>query len=207
MLKVLGLLGSARKGGNTELLLQGLITGIERTKPTGSVVEVVRLSDLKIKPCLNCGGCDKTGVCIQQDDMGLLFDKLVTYDLILLASPIYFMGLSAWTKAMIDRCQCLWVRKYKLDAPPDIPRERRKGLFISVSGMKKPTVFQGAKLTVKSFFASIHVTYIGDLLFSEIDAKGDITAHPSALKIAEELGQTVVSEFDNTDYRFNMDNE
>ena len=112
MIQVLGLLGSARTGGNTEVLLTNVAEGI---KSAGAVIEIVKLSKLEIKPCLNCGGCDSEGICIQKDDMQNLFEKLLTYDIILLASPIYFMGVSAWTKAMIDRCQSLWVRKYKLD--------------------------------------------------------------------------------------------
>ena len=113
MLKVLGILGSARKGGNSGLLLQAVLDGI---KNAGNDIEMelIRLSKMKIRPCLNCGGCDEDGICVQKDDMDELYEKLLTYDLIILSSPIYFMGLSAWTKAMIDRCQSLWVRKYKL---------------------------------------------------------------------------------------------
>jgi len=123
MLKVLGIIGSARQGGNTELLLENTVDG---AKAAGAEVEIIRLSDLKIEPCTNCGGCDENGECIQQDDMQGLFEKLLTNDIILLASPIYFMGLSAWTKAFIDRCQSLWVRKYRLERLPAKPREARK---------------------------------------------------------------------------------
>jgi multimeric flavodoxin WrbA len=202
MLKVLGILGSARKGGNTDLLLQSALEG---ARAEGAEIELVRLADLKINPCLNCGGCDEDGVCVQQDDMQGLFEKLLNYDIILLASPIYFMGVSAWTKAFIDRCQSLWVRKYKLERLPAKPREARKGVFISVAGMKKPTVFEGAKLTVKSFFATIHVTYLGELVYTEIDAKGDISRHPTALKEARELGEMVVKKFDDPNFKITKD--
>jgi multimeric flavodoxin WrbA len=198
-LEVLGLIGSARKGGNTDLLLRSVTNG---AKSMGADIEIIRLSDLEIHPCLNCGGCDKDGICIQKDDMVGLFEKLLTFDLILLASPVYFMGLSAWTKVMIDRCQSLWVRKFRLNKLPTKSREERKGVFISVSGMKKPTVFDGARTTVKSFFATIHVTYFGDLLFSGIDEKGEIAKHPTALRRAKELGQDLISEFDNPDFEF-----
>jgi multimeric flavodoxin WrbA len=198
MIKTLALLGSARKDGNTDLLLQNVVNGL---KNQNADVEVIRLSELKINPCLNCGGCDAEGICVQNDDMQTLFDKLLTYDIIILASPIYFMGVSAWTKAMIDRCQALWVRKYVLKKLPNRPREARKGVFISVSGMKKPNVFDGAKLTVQSFFATIHVTYIGNLLFPGTDAKGDIAKHPTALHDAEEMGKKLVLEFNNLDFR------
>ena len=197
MLKVLGIIGSARQDGNTELLLENTVDGAQGA---GAEVEIIRLSSLKINPCTNCGGCDENGECIQQDDMQGHFEKLLTYDIILLASPIYFMGLSAWTKDFIDRCQSLWVRKYRLKRLPAKPREARKGVFISVSGMKKPTAFEGAKLTVKSLFATIHVTYLGDLDYTGIDAKGDIAQHPTALQDALGLGERLVTEFDNPEF-------
>ena len=199
MIKVLGLLGSARKGGNTDLLLESVIKG---AKNAGADIEIVRLSDLKIAPCLNCGGCNKKGICVQNDDMQALFDKLLNYDIVLLASPIYFMGVSAWTKAMIDRTQALWVRKYRLNELPKKPRNQRKGFFIAVSGMKKTTVFDGALLTIKSFFATIHVTYLGNLVFSGIDAKGDIIKHTSALADAQRIGEKLIQEFTKPELKF-----
>lgn len=198
MIKVLALLGSARKGGNSDLLLQSITKGLT---DAGAEVEIIRLSKLKINPCLNCGSCDMEGVCVQKDEMQELFDKLLTYDIIILASPIYFMSVSAWTKKMIDRCQSLWVCKYKLNKLPEKPREDRKGVFISVSGMTKSHVFEPAKKTVQSFFATIHISYIGNLLFPGIDAKGDITKHPTALTEAEELGEKLVQEFRNPEFR------
>jgi multimeric flavodoxin WrbA len=180
------------------MLLQSLVKGLT---DKGAEIETIRLSKLQIKPCLNCGGCDLDGVCVQKDDMQDLFDKLITYDIIVLASPIYFMSVSGWTKKMIDRCQALWVCKYKLNKLPEKPRKARKGVFLSVSGMTKPHVFEAAKVTVQSFFATIHVNYIGNLLFSGIDAKGDIEKHPTALADAEDLGKKLVQEFNNTDFK------
>lgn len=198
MIKVLGLLGSARRGGNSEVLLENVVDGI-RSIDSDVEVEVIRLSKLKINPCLNCGGCDSEGICVQRDDMQEIYDKLLTFDIILLASPIYFMGVSAWAKATIDRCQALWVRKYRLKKLPKKSRAERMGAFLSVSGMKKPTVFDGAKLTVQSFFATIHVTYVGNLLYSGIDAKGDLAKHPTAFKDAKALGERLIKEFNNPD--------
>jgi multimeric flavodoxin WrbA len=198
MIKALGVLGSARIGGNTEVLLNSVIEGIQKA---GGESEIVRLSDLDIKPCMNCGGCDDNGVCIQNDDMHLLYEKILNYDLIILASPIYFMGVSAWMKAFIDRSQALWVRKYKLNKFPDKARHERKGLFLSVSGMKNPVAFQGANTVVKSFFATIHVTYIGALFYPGIDKRGDIADHPRAIEDGTELGEKLVNEFDDPEFK------
>jgi hypothetical protein len=67
--------------------------------------------------------------------------------------------------------------------------------------MTKAHVFDPAKLTVQSFFATIHITYIGNLLFRGIDAKGDIQKHPSAIAEALELGKKLIQEFDNPDFK------
>ncbi len=171
----------------------------------GAEVEVIKMAKQKIKPCLNCGGCDSDGICIQKDDMNELFDKLLEYEIIILASPIYFMGISGWAKGMIDRCQCLWVRKYGLKKLPQKARTERKGIFLSVSGMKKSNVFDGAKLTAQSFFATIHVAYVGNLLFQGIDAKGDIEKHPTALTEAEAIGHRLIKEFNNPEFRLDQD--
>jgi hypothetical protein len=69
--------------------------------------------------------------------------------------------------------------------------------------MQKPSGFDGARLTIKSFFATVHVTYIGDLLFPGIDAKGDISKHPTALSEAKELGEKLIKEFNNPNFRLN----
>ena len=191
MVKVLGLLGSARKDGNSELLLDSILNG---TTQEGAENETIKLAKVNVKPCLNCGRCDKTGKCVQKDDMQVFYDKLLTYDIIILASPIYFMGVSAWSKAFIDRCQALWVRKFKLGILPDAPREKRRGIFVSVAGMGKPNTFDGAKLTVKSFFATIHVTYQDNLLYNKIDNKGEIANHPTALQEAFEMGRKIAGE-------------
>ena len=191
MVKVLGILGSARRKGNSDLLLSAVL---DSAAETGAETERVELAKLNIRPCLNCGGCNKTGVCIQKDEMQPLYDKLLSYDIIILASPIYFMGISAWAKTMIDRCQALWVRKYRLEKLPEVPREARKGIFLSVSGMKKEGVYDGAIKTIKSFFATIHVTYDHDqdMLFPGVDSKGEIENHPSALDQARDLGKKMV---------------
>jgi multimeric flavodoxin WrbA len=200
MVNILALLGSARKGGNTDVLLKTVLDGA-READSAVEVDFIRLPNLEINSCLNCGGCDTAGVCSQKDEMQEIYEKLLTSDIILFASPIYFMGVSSWAKAMIDRCQALWVRKYRLDQLPDKPRENRKGVFLAVSGMRKPTVFDGARSTVKSFFATIHVTYIGDLVFTGIDAKSDLSSHSTALTEAKALGRKLITEFDNLEFR------
>jgi multimeric flavodoxin WrbA len=105
------------------------------------------------------------------------------------------MGVTAQTKAMIDRCQALWVRKYILKLPPSGNRQvERKGLFISVGGTRSANLFQPAVATVKSLFKVLDVAYAGELLFSGINEKGAISKKPDALRQAFVAGQKLVED-------------
>lgn len=189
-MKVLGIAGSPRQDGNTRILLHEALAG---AKSVGAQVEEIVLNDLCFCACQECGGCDDTGECINDDDMQALYQKLETTDRIVLASPIFFGSLPAQVKMMIDRCQCLWVAKYILKKPlPD--KTKRKGLFICVGGMNRYDFFEGARKLVEIFFANLNVTYAGDLFYPGIDEKGGIKGHPTAIKEAYEIGRSLVSE-------------
>jgi multimeric flavodoxin WrbA len=190
--RVLGLFGSPRRGGNTEILLEEALRGAEKE---GAKVERLYLSDFTITPCKECHGCDETGNCIILDDMEKIYPKLLEADVVILASPIFFYGVTAWTKALIDRSQALWVRKYLLKEP-SLGKEgkKRKGFFISLGATKGQKVFEGSILTVKYFFDVLNAEYAGDLLFRGVEAKGDILKHPEALQQAFEAGRKLVLE-------------
>lgn len=147
---------------------------------------------MNISPCQNCGGCDETGVCIIEDDMAQIYDAIRAADRIILASPIFFFGLSAQAKIMIDRCQSFWCEKYLLKKPIPEGRYGRKGLLLLVAGMKIETGIQCAEETAKAFFRTISVPEHKTLSFVDVDAKGAILEHPTALKKAYEAGRELV---------------
>jgi len=191
VLKVLGIAGSPRRGGNSEILLDRALVG---ARDAGGDTEKLVLNRLKLRACQHCGGCTSTGVCVVQDDMQDVLVRLREADVIILASPIYFMSISAQTKIMIDRCQALWVEKYVLKKPRPKRRGQRRGLFISVAGLEREDVFAGAIPVVKAFFATVDVTYTGNLLYRGIDKKGEIRQRSDALQEAYEAGQRLVHE-------------
>jgi multimeric flavodoxin WrbA len=189
-MRVLGLFGSPRRGGNTELLLEETLKGAESE---GAEVERIYLPDYAITPCKECHGCDQTGHCVILDDMQKIYPKLLEADIIILASPIFFYGVTAWAKALIDRSQALWARKYLLK-DPSLGKEgkKRKGFLVSVGATKGQKVFEGAVLTAKYFFDVLNAEYVGELLFKGVEAKGDILKHPGALHQAFEAGRRLV---------------
>ncbi len=161
----------------------------------GAKVERLYLSDFTLTPCKECHGCDRTGNCVILDDMQKIYPKLLEADVVILASPIFFYGVTAWAKALIDRSQAFWARKYLLK-DPSLGKEgkKRKGFFISVGATKGPKVFDGAVLTVKYFFDVLNAEYVGELVFRGVEAKGDIFKHPEALQQAFEAGRRLVSD-------------
>lgn len=192
-MKVLGLFGSPRKGGNTDLLLEEALKGAEAE---GAEIERLRISDFDIMPCRECLACYGKGECIVIDGMHKIYPKLLEADIIILASPIFFYGVTAWVKALVDRCQALWARKYVLK-DPYLGKEgrKRRGFLISVGGTKGEKVFDGAILTARYFFDVLNADYAGELIFKQVDAKGDILKHATALHEAYEVGRGLVLEF------------
>ncbi|MDD5093481.1 MAG: flavodoxin family protein [Dehalococcoidia bacterium] len=190
-MKVLGIAGSPRRGGNTDLLLEQVLAG---AKSADAEVETLSICELKIAPCLHCDGCLKEGKCIIDDDMQKVYPKLRECDRLVIASPMFFMGLTAQTKAMIDRCQALWALKQVLKQPVALNSGgERWGLFVSAGGTGFSTLFQSAMPTLKAWFAVLDIKSAGELTFARVDEKGAIRNHPTALKDAFEAGRKLVT--------------
>ena len=100
-MNILILSGSPRKGGNTDLLVEAFVKGASQQHH----VEVVSVHDYKVNPCMGCNACfkDKANACVQNDDISLIYEKMSRADMLVIASPVYFYGLSAQLKAVIDR--------------------------------------------------------------------------------------------------------
>lgn len=185
-MRVLGINGSPRIGGNTDILLDKVLEG---ARSKGAKTEKVVLNNLKFSPCQECENLRDDGSCIIEDDMQPLYKKIEEADRIILASPIFFGSLSAQTKMMIDRFQCIWRAKYILKK--DIFKRKRKGGFISVEGSTRKDFFDNAKSIVKNLFATIGVDYEEELFCSGVDEKEDILKYPEVLKKAFEVGQRI----------------
>lgn len=186
-MKVLGILGSPRLKGNTALLLEEALKG---ARSKGASVEKIVADKLDIQPCREYYGCEKDGDCVIKDDMNDIYQKLLEADRVIIASPMFFYGLTSQVKALIDRCQALWVRKYVLKQVP--PNSNRKGAFIAVGATKGKNLFDGSILTVKYFFEAIGVRYSDELLVRGVDKKGEIKQHADALSRAFALGERLV---------------
>ena len=187
-MKILGIMGSPRRHSSTEILLDRVLLGAEQM---GAEVDKVVVSEIKVHPCMEIYACRREGKCAIKDDMEWLYVKLLEADHIVFSSPIFFYGLTSQAKAIVDRCQALWVRKYILGMGAGDKRVRR-GVFVSVGATRGEKLFDGAVLTVKYFFNAIGVKYAGDLLIRGIEHEAQIREHATALQDAFRLGQRLV---------------
>ena len=189
-MKVLGIYGSPRKEGNSDLLLDQALEG---ARSAGAEVSSIYVRDLTFSGCIECGGCGKTGVCVLKDDMQPLYPKIKEAEVIILATPIFFYGFTAPIKALIDRCQALWAERMLRKT-----REQRKGhesgrgYLIAVGATKGKNLFEGVELTAKYFFDALDKSYEGGLFFREVEGKGAMARSSGAREKAFEFGKSMV---------------
>lgn len=110
-MKIVGILGSARKGGNTEILLD---VALEEAQKEGVLIEKIPLGDKVIAPCDGCQGCIQTGKCVIEDDAQEIYEKILESEGIIWATPVYFWSMTAQTKTLMDRLYALLFPKLQL---------------------------------------------------------------------------------------------
>ena len=102
-MKVLGVIGSPHRKGNTAALVESVLEG---ARMSGAETEAVYLDQINLNPCLACDGCKKMSRCVQPDDMQGVYDKIAGSRALVLGSPVYFDQVSAQAKMFIDRLYC-----------------------------------------------------------------------------------------------------
>jgi len=186
---VLGLQGSPRIKGNSAVLLSGFLDEAARL---GARTELVNVAKKKITPCQECGTCEKKGFCPIDDEMQELYPLLRQAELIVMATPIFFYGPTAQMKAVIDRSQALWSRKYSLGLE-DPGRKWRQGYLLAVGATRGKNLFEGTILTAKYFFDAVGAQFEGSLEYRKIEHLGDIQTHPTALQDAAQKARELIT--------------
>jgi multimeric flavodoxin WrbA len=149
-MRVCGIIGSPRKNGNVDLLVSEVLRG---ARSKGARTRKIYLNDLRIKPCQSCDTDPYPRHCIYEDDMDKIYTELKSCDLLIVGSPIYFDTVTAQTKLMIDRCNCLMPYVTRPDGTRGFERridKAKKGVFVAVGGEDQnldPVV-----ATIKGFF-------------------------------------------------------
>lgn len=110
-MKILGILGSSRRGGNTEVLLD---IALKEAQAKGIEVSKIPLGSKSIAACNGCLKCTTTGECVIKDDMQEIYQEMLAADGILWSTPVYFWGMTGQTKTVIDRTYALSFPELKL---------------------------------------------------------------------------------------------
>lgn len=179
MSKIAVLLGSPRKNGNTEILVNSFVSGIDMKKNS---VEVIRVTENKVGGCIGCNFCyrDSDHNCIQKDDMQELYKKLADADVIVIATPIYFYGVSSQLKSIVDRLHNPIRNTFKVKAL----------VLLAVCADTIPSVFNSVREMYHSILSYFSLKNAGEITVSGVSEKGDITDNPAlaeAYKIGESL--------------------
>ena len=184
---VLGLQGSPRLKSNTQHLLTLFMQAARQRGAETLTIDVERKN---ILPCKEYIVCEKRGFCPIKDDMSKeVYALMRRADVVVLATPIFFYNMPAQLKALVDRSQTLWARKYKLKLA-DPGRNTRRGFLLAVGATRGKQLFEGLHLTAQYFFDAIGARYDGSLTYREIEHPGDMARHPTA---AAEIEQAVAT--------------
>jgi multimeric flavodoxin WrbA len=173
-MNILAICGSARPGGNTEFLLQEALAA---AAAEGAETELFALAGKDIRPCLGCENCLKGGICIQKDDMQLLYEKLLAADGIIFGTPVYFYNMAAQCKTVIDRTMALG--------------HGRRTLHNKAAGIVVVGGSQGNISAVKDlcfYFVSRKMLFAG-YISAYGGAKGDVEDLPKCLAATRKLGK------------------
>lgn len=178
MSKIVVLVGSVRKNGNTDLLARAFVDGARKNND----VEIVSVADYKVNPCIGCNTCfaRENHECFQKDDMDLIYVKLLDADIIVAASPVYFYGISAQLKAIVDRLHTPFRNEFHV----------KKLVLLLVGAAALPELFDAIKVQYQLILNFFHLEDAGMVLVRGVKDIGDIKGHP-ALQEAYDLGMSI----------------
>ena len=187
MKRVLAILGSPRKGGNTDILVRKVAEG---AASKGAEVESIFLRDLNIKECDGCLCCWHNKPCNKGDDMLDIYQKIIQSDAIIFGTPVYWYGPTALMKAFIDRF-------VYFNCPDNGAKIKGKKAVIVVPFEEDSS--ETAKLTEEFFEKSmkyLEMRLVGRIIVGGVGAKGDVLKKPERLDEAYKLGSRLAGEID-----------
>jgi len=180
MKKILAVVGSPRKNGNTHILVRYIADGV---KARGAVVEELFLGGLNIKECDGCHRCWKDGVCSKKDDMCGIYRKIAESDAIIFGTPVYWYGPTGLMKLFIDRF-------VYFNYPRNRDKIKRKSTVIAIPFEEEnPQTARPVVEFFKKSLAYLEMKLIGQIIVPGVSEKRDILRKPDYLAKAYKLGQ------------------
>ncbi len=188
-MKLLGILGSPRVGGNSDVLLEQALNG---AKDAGAEVEKIVLSRRKISGCLDCGKCNEAGVCAIKDDMAEIRKKILAADAVIHSVPLYFWAMTSQMKAYLDRWCAFFDANWEWHKAYVSPMKGKRIGVITVCG--DPDV-STAEPIIHSFKSTCEFTGLNlyGVVRASAGKKGEIEGNRKAKAEAYALGQKAVA--------------
>jgi len=164
---------------------------LEGAASAGARTAKVILNELDFVPCQECEDLKDDGSCKIEDELQPVYDQINEADVLILASPVFFGSVSAQTKMMIDRFQCLWRAKFILETVRS--EELKKGAFICVEASDREDFFDNARSIVKNFFKTTGFSYDDEIMCPGVENKGDVAKFPEVMEKAFKMGEVLGS--------------
>jgi NAD(P)H-dependent FMN reductase len=182
--RVLGIVGSPRRKGNTEILVDEVLRGAAEA---GATIEKVILTRLNVSPCLACDGCRRTGQCVQRDDLAPLLEQMQASRVWVLGTPLYWFGPSAQLKAFVDRWYSTTAERSTADF-----RGRRVILAVPMED-EDPAGARHAVGMLTDAVEWIKAEVYATILATGVAERGAVRGHPEVLEAAREAGRRAVT--------------
>jgi multimeric flavodoxin WrbA len=178
-MRITVLVGSPRKGGNTETLADALIDGV---RAAGGEATKFTLRGKKIGPCVNCNYCLTHDGCAVKDDMAEVYALMQATDVLVFATPVYFYSMSAQLKALLDRFYNPVRDRFPI----------RATALLSVCADDTQRTFDPLRQTFAAIEDFLHWKRLGEVTVENVEGKGDIAGH-DALQKARRLGEALAA--------------
>jgi multimeric flavodoxin WrbA len=180
MKHVLGVMGSPRGGGNTQVLLDRVLEG---AREEGAVTDVLRLGELFIAECDGCHVCWQGHECPKRDDMNPVYAQIEKADALVLATPVYWYGPTALMKAFIDRL-------VYFNCPDHRPQIRgKRAVIVMPFEETDPATAAGTVAFFEKCLAYLEMPLAGRLIVPGVTRRGEVRGREDVMQEAFDLGR------------------
>ena len=177
-MKIVGIMGSPRRQGNTEILLD---IALQEAEKNGTLISKICLKDKIIGPCIGCLECTETGKCVIQDDMQEIYQEMVGSEGIIWATPVYFWSMSSQIKTVMDRTYALTFPKLQL-------ANKVGGLIVVAANRGCMNV-----ANIFNMYFNYNHMFFAEFAYGYALEKGEIRKNPLTINIAKEMVHQVIS--------------
>ena len=189
--EVLGVGGSPRKNGNSDLLLKQVLVGVNQEKIDCSLVQ---LRELQFQGCIGCEKCRKDKICTGLNDgMSLIYNKIISSKGLVLVSPTHNYNITSWMKAFIDRLYCFYNFKNKHPRAwsSKLAKQNRKAVIIAICEQENKKDMGFTLEAMRMPIEALGYKVIGEQAILKIFNKGKVKENSEAMETAFNLGKSL----------------